>query len=112
GVVVPQNGDELLENPQYVQLIDGIGREELLYGENEAEVRNDKHKIDNSLEHLQHLRRAGKPVFAVEYIKQRELAASALHELKELGFIGYIANRELNMLMSPATACAPPDCSQ
>jgi len=111
-LIVPQNAEELLENPRYVQLIDGIGREELLYGEKEPESRNGKDSIDDSLEYLRRLRRAGKPVFVVEYIKRRELASSALRELKELGFVGYIANRELNTLTSPATDCAPQDCSR
>lgn len=111
-LVVPQNADELLQNPGYVRLIDGIGREELLYGENEPETRNDKKSIEASLANLKHLRQAGKPVFVVEYLQNPELAANALRELKELGFIGYIANRDLNSLTSPATDCAPPDCSR
>lgn len=111
-LVVPQNADELLGNPRYVRAIDAWGREELLYGEKKLGERNPAPSIAYTLKRLQPLKRAGKPVLVVEYPARPELAPTILREIKQLGFVGYIANRELSILTPPAVGCGRPDCSQ
>jgi cysteinyl-tRNA synthetase len=111
-LIVPQNGDDLLSDPKFVQVIDGFGREDLLYSENEPDVRNTQRNIAESVRRLRPLARMGKPVFVVEYTADPELAAAMLREIKELGFIGYIAGRELKTLSPPAFGCGSPDCSR
>ena len=56
--------------------------------------------------------RAGKPVLIVEYLKNPETAASALREIKNFGFVGYIANRDLKTLSPPVVGCGRPDYSR
>jgi uncharacterized protein (TIGR01370 family) len=107
---VPQNGDELLESPQFVNVIDGFGKEELLYGEHEPEERNSPASLGYALQRLHMLTRAGKPAFVVEYTTNPDLAASILKEIRQLGFIGHVANRDLTTLSSPVAGCARPDC--
>ena len=52
------------------------------------------------------------------YLRQRivdfpELTGSRLlREIKELGYVGYIAGRELKTLSPPAFGCGQPDCSR
>jgi cysteinyl-tRNA synthetase, unknown class len=111
-LIVPQNGDDLLGNSKFVQTIDGFGREDLLYSERDPDVRNTQRSIAESLRRLRPLTAAGKPVFAVEYTNKPELAAAILRELKELGFIGYVAGRDLNKLSPPVFGCGRPDCSR
>jgi cysteinyl-tRNA synthetase len=111
-LIIPQNGDGLLGNPRFVQMIDGFGREDLLYSENQSDARNSPQSIADSVRRLRPLVAAGKPVLVVEYTTQPELAASMLREIRTLGFIGYIADRELKSLSPPAFGCGQPDCSQ
>jgi len=111
-LIVPQNGDDLIANPTFVQTIDAFGREDLLYNDKDTDVRNTQRNIAESLRRLRPLRAAGKPVFAVEYTANAERAAAILRELKELGFVGYVTGRDLNKLSPPAFGCGQPDCSQ
>ena len=111
-LIVPQNGDELLSNPKFFRIIDGFGREDLLYSENQPELRNTQRNIAESVRRLRPLLRAGKPVFVVEYTTDPELATAMLREIRELGFVPYIAGRELKSLSPPGFGCGEPDCSR
>jgi cysteinyl-tRNA synthetase len=111
-LLIPQNGDGLLGESQFLDTIDGFAREDLLYGETEPEVRNTQASISESARRMRPLVAAGKPVLVIEYISDPALAASILREIKALGFIGYAASRELKMLSPPAFGCGQPDCSR
>jgi cysteinyl-tRNA synthetase, unknown class len=111
-LVIPQNGDRLLAYPNFVRSIDGFGREDLLYSEREPDLRNAQRNIVESIRRLKPVLAAGKPVLAIEYTTNPDLAAAMLRELKELGLIGYIARRELNKLSPPIFGCGQPDCSR
>jgi cysteinyl-tRNA synthetase len=111
-LIVPQNGDGLLGQPKFLRSIDGFAREDLLYGEKEPEARNSARSIADSVRRLRPLMAAGVPVFVVEYTANPDLAASMLRELREFGYIGYIARRELKSLSPPAFGCGQPDCSR
>ena len=108
----PQNGDGLLGNPKFLRTIDGFAREDLLYGEKDPEARNSPRSIADSVNRLRRLVAAGVPVFVVEYTANPDLAASMLREIRELGYVGYIARRDLKSLSPPAFGCGQPDCSR
>jgi cysteinyl-tRNA synthetase, unknown class len=111
-LIIPQNGDGLLGNSQFLETIDGFGREDLLYGEIDPEVRNTQRSIVESVRRMRPLITASKPILAIEYTSNPELALSMLREIKELGFVGYVASRDLKTLSPPAFGCGQPDCSQ
>jgi cysteinyl-tRNA synthetase len=111
-LIVPQNGDGLLGDPKFVAMIDGFAREDLLYSENEQDQRNSSRSIADSVRRLRPVVAAGKPVLVVEYTADPELGASLLREIRELGYIGYIAGRELKTLSPPVFGCGQPDCSR
>ncbi len=111
-LIVPQNGDDLLRNRRFLRVIDGFGREDLLYGEAQPDVRNTHKSIADSVRQLRPLVAAGKPVLVVEYTADRELAAAMLREIRDLGYVGYVADRELKTLSPPAFGCGQPDCSR
>jgi cysteinyl-tRNA synthetase, unknown class len=111
-LVIPQNGDDLLANPGFAGVIDGFAREDLLYSEKDPDVRNTQRSIAESVRRFRPLVTAGKPVFVVEYSTSAQLAAAMLREIKELGFIGYVAGRDLNRLSPPTFGCGQPDCSR
>jgi cysteinyl-tRNA synthetase len=110
--VVPQNGDALLSNADFLRMIDGFAREDLLYGEKGTDARNGQRSILDSVRRLHWVLAAGKPVFVVEYTNNPQLAASMLRELRQLRFIGYVADRALKTLSPPAFGCGQPDCLQ
>jgi cysteinyl-tRNA synthetase len=111
-IVIPQNGDALLANPKFREVIDGFSREDLLYGEHRTEERNAPQSIADSIERLRPVVAAGKPVFVIEYTANAELGGSLLKEIHDLGFIGYIASRDLRRLSPPVFGCGQPDCLQ
>jgi cysteinyl-tRNA synthetase len=111
-LVVPQNGDELLSNPRFLSVIDGFGREDLLYNEKSQDTRNSPYNILQSVRRMRLVTETGKPVLVIEYTRDTELAAAMLRELRQLGFLGYVAGRELKWLSPPAFGCGQPDCSR
>ncbi len=110
--IIPQNGDGLLGSQQFLRVIDGFGREDLLYSEREKAVRNSSASIAESIARLKPLVALGKPVFAIEYTSSPQRSAAMLKELRELGYVGYVANRDLKSLSPPVFGCGQPDCSR
>lgn len=98
-LVFPQNGDGLLSDPRYRAAIDGVGREDLLYGEDGDRVRNNLVGVSKSIANLLPLARENKPVLAVEYgwthneAVERELRATGISTLVPL-----VTTRELDRI--------------
>jgi cysteinyl-tRNA synthetase len=111
-MIIPQNGDGLLGSLQFRGVIDGFAREDLLYGEKQPEIRNAPQSITESLKRLRWLAAEGKPVFVIEYTANPDLAGKMLQEIRQLGFVGYVAKRDLKTLSPPAFGCGQPDCSR
>lgn len=101
-LIVPQNGDELLTDPSYRAFIDGIGREDLLFGERRSKRANNPNQVEAAIERLRLLRSENKPVLVVEYIDDRASIAESSVRLKAAGFIPYFADRELSGLRPPS----------
>ncbi len=96
-LVVPQNGDELLLHADYLATIDAIAKEDLLFGgdgRKDGEP-NPEQEIAASARRLRLARRAGKPVLAVDYIKDRTQIRTAARRYREWGFVPFFASREL-----------------
>lgn len=93
--IVVQNAEELLAAPDYLSTIDGIAKEDLLFGVQGEGIRNQPEDIRHSGAHLQLARRENKPVFVVEYVDAGAVSA-AREELRQYGFIPYFAERLLD----------------
>lgn len=96
-LVVPQNGESLLVHDDYLNVIDGIGKEDLLFG---GDTRKDgepnpEKEIAESVAAMLRLKTMKKPVLAVEYLKNDEQIAKAVDRLLGYGFIPFIAERQL-----------------
>lgn len=94
-LVLPQNGEELLDDPAYVALIDGMGKEDLLFGEYKEKAANPPGLIKRRIGMIEPLRRAGKPVLAVEYVDDPATIAKARKRLQDEGYIVHFADRDL-----------------
>lgn len=105
-LVVAQNGEELLQSREYRGIIDGIAKEDLLFGLEGDGRRNDVDEIDEAARHLMLLRRDGKPVLTVEYLPDPETMLAAQQEHRRLGFIPTFAARDLDTLgpLAPRSA--------
>ena len=97
-LVVPQNGEELLDDAAYVSLIDGLGKEDLLFGEFKEKTANLAAVIERRVAWLKRLTAVGKPVLAVEYLDDAPTIAAARKTLIDYGFVPYFADRDLGRL--------------
>jgi cysteinyl-tRNA synthetase, unknown class len=100
-LVLPQNGEGLLSDAEYRAAIDGIGKEDLLYGEVKNQRPNNPEIIDANLKLLRLLRADGKPVFVVEYLDNAKEIQRARQLLLANGFVPYFADRGLDNMRSP-----------
>jgi cysteinyl-tRNA synthetase, unknown class len=96
--IVPQNGEGLLTDASYRAAIDGLGKEDLLYGEMKDRRPNDPKTIARNVERLKLLTAAGKPVFAVEYLNRPAEIERARKELLDYGFVPHFAERKLEAM--------------
>lgn len=101
-LVVPQNGEELLVQPGYVDIIDAIAKEDLLYGSPDEGEANSNGQIANSVAWLAVAQRKEKPVFVVEYLDDSDEIAHARQELNRLGYIPTFAPRMLDEISAHA----------
>lgn len=97
-LVVPQNGEELLSIAGYRSIIDGLGKEDLLYGEFANGKPNPPDTIAMRAKLLAKLALDRKPVFAVEYLDDVAEIAEARRRLLELGLVPHFADRDLARL--------------
>lgn len=113
-LVVLQNAEELLRYKSVRDLLDGVAKEDLLYGEAFSEAANAPNSIATSRNYLQRARADRMPVFAVEYLSDDISRAAAQARLIALGFIPTLAPRLLDRLIpqpgapSAPVAAAPP----
>lgn len=101
-LIVMQNAEELIEDPRVLDAIDGIAKEDLLYGIRRAEEANKLDDVSWSIDLLQMAQGAGRKVLVVEYLKDRVKMAAAASRIRDEGFIPYFAPRQLNCLNPPA----------
>lgn len=90
-VVIGQNGEELLADPAYAGVIDGLGKEDLLYGVDGDGVANERSLVRASLDLIEPFQAGGKPMFLIEYLTDPaaiEAVRAAAQDLNAPLFIG------------------------
>ncbi|MGE0767216.1 MAG: MJ1477/TM1410 family putative glycoside hydrolase [Hyphomicrobiaceae bacterium] len=97
-LIIAQNAEELLDDAGYLEAIDGIAKEDLLYGVDGDGKRNASEMARDSISQLKLASDAGKQVMVVEYLKDPRAIAAARTEVQELGFVPYFAPRNLERL--------------
>jgi cysteinyl-tRNA synthetase len=97
-LIVPQNGEELLEDNDYRAVIDGIAKEDLLFGDGRSKRPNSQKRIDEGVRHLKQMTQARKPVFVVEYLDKPEDIVGARKQIEGYGFIPHFADRKLDSM--------------
>jgi cysteinyl-tRNA synthetase len=99
-MIVMQNAEDLVNRPKLLAAIDGIAKEELVFGQDGPEKRNMQDDIDDTTRNLVKARDAGKLVLVVEYLNNRSKVAEAAQYAGGHGFVFYVADkdRELDKL--------------
>lgn len=102
-IIVPQNAEELLLRQKYLSAIDGVAKEDVLFGSSDDGKPNDPQEAERTFEKLQPARKAGLPVLVVEYASDPALALAAEADVKARGMLPYFAPRKLDRLSPPLT---------
>lgn len=100
-LVILQNAEELLRHRDMVETIDAIAKEDLFYGVDHSEAANGRDLVVETLDNLRLARRAGRPVFFVDYLRAPIKIADARRRGAAEGFIGYFGPRDLGTLWLP-----------
>jgi cysteinyl-tRNA synthetase, unknown class len=97
-LIVPQNAEALLTDASYRAVIDGLGTEDLLFGDDVNKQPNEPKSIASNVVRLKLLTADGKPVFVVEYLDAPQEIERARRRLEHYGFIPYFADRPLDSM--------------
>lgn len=92
--VMMQNAEGLLAHAPVRAALDAVAKEELLFGVDTAEKRNDQEDVRQSRTALDQMRRDGKAVFVVEYLDKPELRLEAAGALRAIGYVPYMARKD------------------
>ncbi|NOU07536.1 MAG: hypothetical protein HOO99_15280 [Hyphomicrobiaceae bacterium] len=95
-LVIAQNAEDLLQEQRYRDVIDGLGKEDLLHGSTGTGVRNSDKDIAWSIDLMRRLQWDYKPVFAVEYLTTKAAIATTTTELNSLGMVPTFQHRSLD----------------
>ena len=95
-MVIPQNGEALLEDAGYRAVISAQAKEDIFYGADGDGHANKKGAVAECLDCLAHARNAGLPILAVEYLNDGRKIADAGSRLKDAGCTPYFGPRDLD----------------
>ena len=90
-----QNGEALASHTDYVQTINGIGREDIWYNENTPNSASHIHSVTTNLDVF---KQAGKIVLAIDYVTQKNLIDDFYSKAKAKGYVPYATVRALDRL--------------
>ena len=94
-MVIPQNGEALLEDAAYRKVISAIGKEDVFYGADGDGKANKKTDVAECIDNLKIARDANIPVLVVEYLDDDRKMADARSRLAQLGCPVYFGPRDL-----------------
>ncbi|MHA1228066.1 MAG: MJ1477/TM1410 family putative glycoside hydrolase [Candidatus Hodarchaeales archaeon] len=97
--IFPQNGDDLLQDPDYRSFISGIGIEDLYFFDDNHP--NDPAEITRRESNLDLLAQENKTVLTVDYVQKTDNIAYVVSKAREKGYIPYCTVRDLNILTPP-----------
>ena len=106
-LILAQNAEELLDYPNYVKAIDGIAKEDLVFGITHTEKMNSSGDIAHTSKLLSSAKNAGKAIFLIEYLTRTDFINVAKAKTAELGFVLYVGPRGLAELYDGTSGAGP-----
>ena len=95
-LIFPQNGEGLSTHSDYVQIVSGIGKEDLWYYDNTPQP---PEYINEAISNLDVFKNAGKLVLVIDYVTQKELIDDFYSKAISKGYIPYATVRSLDSLV-------------
>ena len=84
-----------MDHKDYLNAIDAIVKEDLIFGISHTEKTNPQGDIEHSTKLLDQAKAAGKHIFVVEYLATQDNIARARKAMKEHDFVLYVGQRDL-----------------
>ena len=94
--VVPQNGERLLKNREYVSAINAIAKEDLLFGSESDGQPNSLYEIKEAHSLLAYAKAHALPVLLVEYVNTKGQIKQVMNVAQIEGYVPLIARRLLD----------------
>jgi cysteinyl-tRNA synthetase, unknown class len=110
-LVVMQNAEELAKSKSLLAHLDGIAKEDLLFGIANSDAENPPQMVRDTVNHLRRAKHAGLKVLVLEYAKTNEAIAATQRLAQREGFVLHITDRMLGVL-SPLKPGAVPEASE
>lgn len=98
-LIVMQNAEELVRRRDVRTSIDGLAKEDLLFGVNHDEAPNPPDMVRDTLADLALARTSGLKVLVVEYLSKATVAQRAQQRISKLGYVPLIAERSLGTFL-------------
>ena len=100
-IIFAQNAEELLTTSRYIEHIDGIAKEDMLFGASHKIEPNPSSMRASHIKYLKLARKENKTVLVVEYLPPKfEKRNKIVQQIRKLKFIQYISRRKLDALFS------------
>jgi cysteinyl-tRNA synthetase, unknown class len=105
-MVILQNAEDLLKHPRMVKALDAVAKESLFHGwgggdGSNGSATNSADSIKWSTDRMNLMKKAGRPVFVVDYPGSRARADLSVKRIREQGYVPYIAPKSLGVLNLP-----------
>jgi cysteinyl-tRNA synthetase len=94
-LVIPQNGSQLLAQPDFLETISAVGIEDLFTDGDKLQPKTHSREV---LGDLKNMAAARKPVLVTQYPKKPELVSLAKEQARTNGFVWLVTDRELKTL--------------
>ena len=94
-LIIPQNGSQLLTSSEYANGISGIGLEDVFTNDHKKQEQDHTEFI---LQNIKPLQKMAKPVFIIEYTKNKELQEYCIKKAYQYNFVLLITNRALTQI--------------
>ena len=94
-LVFSQNGEALSSHSEYVQVIDGIGKEDLWYLDNTPQPSS---YVEEAIANLDIFKQSSKLVLVIDYVTMQDLIDDLYYKAIAKGYVPYATVRDLDLL--------------
>lgn len=97
-LIIPQNAAELVEDENYLSIIDGLGKEDTFFFDNR---KIDKKTREEDFMYLDKIIESGKFILTTDYPTKKRKQCIFIREAKKKGYIPFVSNRDLDKISLP-----------
>lgn len=106
-LIVMQNAEELASSKSLLSRLDGLAKEDLLYGFDNNEALNPAQMVTDTVGNLRKAKRAGIKILVLEYARTADAIAATQRLAQREGFVLHITDRMLGVLSPVSPQPAP-----